>query len=225
LTLSRLIAVASSSLALAGAAHAQQRPPSFNPLQILFKDLGAAHAASPTTAVAHAAPAHVAPPRVSRVRATPPHPTPAPVAVAHAATPPTAPPSMAIAHATAPETTPALAVLAHAMAAATQAAADSPTRPEVVRASWYGGGERLSRYTSNGDVFVPMGLTAAHRTLPFGTLLRVSSPLTGLSTIVRINDRGPAASTGRALDLSRGAAMALGIVGKGETKVTIEVMR
>jgi rare lipoprotein A len=70
-----------------------------------------------------------------------------------------------------------------------------------------------------------MGQTAAHRTLPFGTMLRVSSVSTGRSTIVRINDRGPAASTGRALDLSRGAAIALGIAGAGEARVAIEVMR
>jgi rare lipoprotein A len=54
--------------------------------------------------------------------------------------------------------------------------------------------------------------------------LRFSSLDTGVSTVVRVNDRGPAASTGRALDLSRGAALALGIVGKGSAKVAIEVM-
>ena len=96
---------------------------------------------------------------------------------------------------------------------------------QIVRASWYGGGERLSQHTSTGEIFRPMGHTAAHRTLPFGTLLRVSSLSTGLSTIVRINDRGPAASTGRALDLSRGAALDLGIARSGEAKVAIEVMR
>ncbi len=69
-----------------------------------------------------------------------------------------------------------------------------------------------------------MGLTAAHRTLPFGTLLRVSALSTGLTTIVRINDRGPAAATGRALDLSHGAALNLGIAGKGEAQVAIEVV-
>jgi rare lipoprotein A len=70
-----------------------------------------------------------------------------------------------------------------------------------------------------------MGLTAAHRTLPLGTVLKVSSLSTGRTTIVRINDRGPAASTGRALDLSRGAAMQLGMLHSGETRVAIEVMR
>jgi rare lipoprotein A len=95
---------------------------------------------------------------------------------------------------------------------------------QIVRASWYGGGERLSHHTSTGEIFHPMGQTAAHRTLPFGTMLRVSSVSTGRSTIVRINDRGPAASTGRSLDLSRGAAIALGIAGAGEARVAIEVM-
>ena len=95
---------------------------------------------------------------------------------------------------------------------------------QIVRASWYGGGERLSQHTSSGEIFRPMGQTAAHRTLPFGTMLRVSALSTGRSTIVKINDRGPAASTGRALDLSRGAAVALGIAGQGEAKVAIEVV-
>jgi rare lipoprotein A len=56
-------------------------------------------------------------------------------------------------------------------------------------------------------------------------MLRVSALATGLSTIVRVNDRGPAAYTGRALDLSRGAALALGIVGTGDSRVAIEVLR
>ncbi|MGA2043723.1 MAG: septal ring lytic transglycosylase RlpA family protein [Roseiarcus sp.] len=96
---------------------------------------------------------------------------------------------------------------------------------QLVLASWYGGGERLGRRTSTGETFRAMGHTAAHRTLPFGTLLRVSALATGRSTIVRINDRGPAASTGRALDLSRGAAMDLGIAGAGSARVMMEVMR
>jgi rare lipoprotein A len=105
-----------------------------------------------------------------------------------------------------------------------QANAASTGDRQIVRASWYGGGERLSAHTSSGEIFRPMGRTAAHRTLPFGTMLRVSSLDTGLSTIVRINDRGPAAATGRALDLSHGAALELGIAGRGESKVAIEVV-
>jgi rare lipoprotein A (peptidoglycan hydrolase) len=110
-----------------------------------------------------------------------------------------------------------------------QAAPDAPAvatiNRQVVRASWYGGGERLNRRTSTGEIFHPMGHTAAHRTLPFGTMLRVSAPSTGLSTVVRVNDRGPAAWTGRAIDLSRGAAIDLGITRKGEARVIVEVMR
>ena len=116
------------------------------------------------------------------------------------------------------------AQLAASAQAAPVAAAPETTTRQVVRASWYGGGERLSQHTSSGEIFRPMGQTAAHRTLPFGTMLRVSALSTGLSTIVKINDRGPAASTGRALDLSRGAAVALGIAGQGEAKVAIEVV-
>jgi rare lipoprotein A len=79
-------------------------------------------------------------------------------------------------------------------------------------------------HTASGERLVPSALTAAHRTLPFGTMLRVSALSTGRSTIVKVNDRGPAASTGRALDLSRGAAVALGIAGQGEAKVAIEIV-
>jgi rare lipoprotein A len=86
------------------------------------------------------------------------------------------------------------------------------------RASWYGGGERLGRYTASGERFRPSGLTAAHRTLPLGTRLVVS--VNRRSVIVRVNDRGPAAYTGRSLDLSRGAASALGMIGTGITRVT-----
>lgn len=117
-----------------------------------------------------------------------------------------------------------IAALAHS-SAPNEAMAPRAASGQIVRASWYGGGERLSQRTSTGEIFRPMGHTAAHRTLPLGTMLRVSALATGLSTIVRVNDRGPAASTGRALDLSRGAAVALGIVGAGDSRVAIEVLR
>jgi rare lipoprotein A len=96
-------------------------------------------------------------------------------------------------------------------------------RGETVRASWYGGkGERLARHTASGDVFRADGLTAAHRTLPFGTRLRVTYG--GRSVIARVNDRGPAAWTGRSLDLSRGAARALGMIGVGVARVSVVVV-
>ena len=96
---------------------------------------------------------------------------------------------------------------------------------QLIRASWYGGGERLASHTSTGELFRPMGHTAAHRTLPFGTMLKVTSATSGRSTIVRINDRGPAAASGRSLDLSRGAALDLGLVASGEGRVFIEVVQ
>lgn len=86
-------------------------------------------------------------------------------------------------------------------------------------ASYYGAGEKLNRHTANGEVFNPHGLTAAHRNLPIGSLLRVSHQ--GHSVVVRVNDRGPAAWTGRSLDLSYGAAKRLGMTAKGEAWVSV----
>lgn len=74
-------------------------------------------------------------------------------------------------------------------------------------ASFYGHGERLSRHTASGAVFNPHALTAAHRSLPFGTHLRVCHH--GCVTVV-VNDRGPFVR-GRSLDLSYGAARAIGM--------------
>jgi rare lipoprotein A len=70
------------------------------------------------------------------------------------------------------------------------------------------------RRTASGERFDPRGMTAAHRTLPFGTRLSVANPMTGKSVIVIINDRGPFVS-GVGLDLSLGAAQALGMRGTG----------
>lgn len=76
--------------------------------------------------------------------------------------------------------------------------------------------------TANGERFFPMGMTAAHRTLPFGTRLLVTNKRTGKSVMVRINDRGPFIR-GRAIDLARGAARAIGLEGSGLASVTMEV--
>jgi rare lipoprotein A len=75
-------------------------------------------------------------------------------------------------------------------------------------ASWYHEGSR----TANGERYRPDGITAAHRTLPFGTRVEVRNPRTGRSVIVRINDRGPFVG-GRIIDLSRGAKQVLGMDG------------
>jgi rare lipoprotein A len=84
-----------------------------------------------------------------------------------------------------------------------------------MKASFYGGGPRRyepNALTANGERFNQWAMTAAHRTLPFGTLLNVCYVR---CAVVRINDRGPAAWTGNALDLSRGAATAIGLIGAG----------
>src|SRR3954471_23139592 len=78
------------------------------------------------------------------------------------------------------------------------------------RATWYAQRGR----TASGEMFDPNRLTAAHRTLPFGTRLRVVNQANGRSVIVRINDRGPSTRTS-VLNLSRGSARAIGITGTG----------
>jgi rare lipoprotein A len=79
------------------------------------------------------------------------------------------------------------------------------------KASWYGPGFQ-GRRTASGEVFNTREMTAAHRSLPFGTRVRVTNQRTGLSAVVRINDRGPYAH-GRIIDLSRASAEAIGLSG------------
>ena len=76
--------------------------------------------------------------------------------------------------------------------------------------------------TASGEQFNPSELTAAHRTLPFGTRLRVTNVATGQSVTVRVNDRGPFIP-GRVVDVSHSAAEVLGMVDRGITKVKLEV--
>jgi rare lipoprotein A len=89
------------------------------------------------------------------------------------------------------------------------------TKPiQTGAASWYGPGFHGKR-TANGETFNTNALTAAHKTLPFGTQVRVKNERTGKSVVVRINDRGPYAH-GRVIDLSKAAAEAVGISGVGQ---------
>jgi rare lipoprotein A len=81
-------------------------------------------------------------------------------------------------------------------------------------ASWYGPGFHGKR-TANGERFNTHALTAAHKSLPFGTEVRVTNERTGRSVVVRINNRGPYAH-GRVIDLSKAAAEAVGIAGVGQ---------
>lgn len=91
----------------------------------------------------------------------------------------------------------------------------------ALTASWYQSGSR----TANGERFHPDGMTCAHRTLRFGTRVRVTDLKTGRSVVCRVTDRGPAKWTGHAIDLSRGAAKALGIIRRGTARVSIQPVR
>ena len=87
--------------------------------------------------------------------------------------------------------------------------AANPAKGEIVTATWYGNEFRGSR-TASGEIFNPDGLTAAHKSLPFGTCLEVGNPRTRKSVIVRVNDRGPF-TEGITLDLAAGSARAIGM--------------
>lgn len=100
----------------------------------------------------------------------------------------------------------------------------APEAPaKAVEASYYGKGLE-GRPTANGERFDPSALTAAHRTLPFGTILKVTNAATGKSVNVRINDRGPFHGN-REIDLSTGAAKALGMLSSGTANVILDLVK
>jgi rare lipoprotein A len=94
---------------------------------------------------------------------------------------------------------------------------------EVGIASWYGPGFHGNR-TASGEIYDMYAMTAAHKTLPFGTIVRVVDLDTGRSVVVRINDRGPFIK-GRIIDLSYAAAQKLGMVEKGLAKVGLKIVK
>ena len=94
--------------------------------------------------------------------------------------------------------------------------ASDAVRAETGIAAYYRGGR-----TASGEVSGPGGLTAAHRTLPFGTRVRVTNVRNGRSVSVRINDRGPY-GRGRIIDVSYAAARELGMIGSGTARVSVE---
>jgi rare lipoprotein A len=101
------------------------------------------------------------------------------------------------------------------------AAVLTPTvvRAYNARASWY----RHGRVTANGERYNPLGHTVAHKSLPFGTMVRFTNPETGESVVARVNDRGPFIR-GREFDLSLGSARAVGMERRGVMVLRIEIL-
>ncbi len=119
-----------------------------------------------------------------------------------------------------------------ALAVVCSLAACAPSRPlpppavphavftQVGLASWYGNAH-AGHKTASGELFDPTAMTAAHRTLPIGSKVRVTNVENGRTVTVRINDRGPE-DTSRIIDLSRAAADVLGFRASGVGKVSLE---
>ena len=119
----------------------------------------------------------------------------------------------------------ALTVLISESANSSQApvkqASNHPTM--TVKASWYGPGFH-GRLTANGETYDMNGISVAHKTLPFGTWLRVTNLKNNQLLFVRVNDRGPYIH-GREIDLSLGAAKALAMTDQGVATVKMEIFK
>jgi len=105
------------------------------------------------------------------------------------------------------------------LALAIPASAMAQTGRQCGDASWYA----MDSRTASGEQMDPDKFTAAHRSLPFGTMVRVTHMRNGRSTVVRVNDRGPFIK-GRILDLSKAAANKLGIIKAGHASICFEVV-
>lgn len=111
---------------------------------------------------------------------------------------------------------------AHGLDAPLQTCESADKYEEAGEASWYGGkyhGER----TASGERFDMNSMTAAHRTLPFGTKIRVTNRENGQTALLRVNDRGPFVE-GRIVDVSRAAAEDLGFIQAGLALVRVETV-
>lgn len=95
--------------------------------------------------------------------------------------------------------------------------ANADTSTGIASYYWQG------RSTASGERFNPTAYTAAHRSLPFGTKVRVTNLRNGKTVVVRINDRGPFVR-GRVIDVSKAAASELGFTGSGVTRVSLAVL-
>jgi rare lipoprotein A len=135
---------------------------------------------------------------------------------------------MAIPKMAVPVTVAATALPTAAEAADIETEAESQDLPplahdaKVVEASYYGD-DFAGRPTASGEIFDPELLTAAHKTLPLGTIVQVTEALSGKSVTVRINDRGPFHGD-RAIDLSEAAARRIGMLASGTGKVALRVL-
>lgn len=113
----------------------------------------------------------------------------------------------------------ALGVAAVALAAVVGSMSQAEAASQCGKASWYSMGSK----TASGERMNASALAAAHRSLPFGTQVRVENLNNGKSVVVRINDRGPFAG-GRVIDLTRGAAERIGMVRSGVAPVKVTVV-
>jgi len=113
----------------------------------------------------------------------------------------------------------ALAVAAVVLAAAAGSISQAEAASQCGKASWY----KMGTKTASGERMNASALAAAHRSLPFGTKVRVENLNNGKSVVVRINDRGPFAG-GRVIDLTRGAAERIGMIHSGVAPVKVTVV-
>jgi rare lipoprotein A len=111
------------------------------------------------------------------------------------------------------------------LGAALSCGSAKPTAGSTLRgkASWYGG-KHHGGPTASGERFDKNDLTAAHRTLPFGSRVRVTNLKNGQSVVVRINDRGPFGRRKRIIDVSEAAARKLGMIRSGVVPVSVDVL-
>jgi len=112
--------------------------------------------------------------------------------------------------------------LALVLAVALPAVAAERCAGEVVGVSWYGPGFH-GKTTASGSRYDQMAMTAAHKTLPFGTRVHVVDQRTGKSVRVTITDRGPYIK-GRSLDLSKGAAIKVGLIERGHARLCLTIL-
>jgi rare lipoprotein A len=116
-----------------------------------------------------------------------------------------------------------ISVIAYGCATTTQAPALPEAEAMHGEASWYGQ-EFAGRTTANGEIFDPLLMTAAHRSLPFGTIVDVKNPKTGQTVRVRINDRGPYVGN-RLIDLTYAAAQQIGLIEPGHGEVDLAIVQ